>query len=225
MTNGTKIRGYDPATGKLLWTLGPNSEVTVGTPVAGTGVVYVTGGYPPVRPIYAVRPGGTGDISLAKGASEPGDRVEQHREGTYIPTPLAVRRLSLHAQQQRHPHRVQRQHRGARYRARVGDGGAFSASPIAADGRSYFASEDGDVYVVDAGAEYAELAKSDMKEVIMATPRHLGRADRHVARWHVYGIGLGSLRVASKRGLAASGVMLATAYWNAAIVTGDAHPR
>ena len=67
VTNGTKIRGYDPATGKLLWTLGPNSEVTVGTPVAGHGLVFVTGGYPPVRPIYAIRPGAGGDISLPKG--------------------------------------------------------------------------------------------------------------------------------------------------------------
>ncbi len=50
VTNGPKIRGYDPSSGKLLWTLGPNSEVTVGTPVVGNGVVYVTGGYPPARP-------------------------------------------------------------------------------------------------------------------------------------------------------------------------------
>ena len=50
VTNGTKVRGYDPATGKQLWTLGPNSEITIGTPVAGNGLVYVTGGYPPVRP-------------------------------------------------------------------------------------------------------------------------------------------------------------------------------
>ena len=29
ITNGTTIRGYDPRTGKELWQLGPNSEVTV----------------------------------------------------------------------------------------------------------------------------------------------------------------------------------------------------
>src|SRR5690606_6142267 len=32
VTNGTKVRGYDAKTGELLWTLGPNSEITVGTP-------------------------------------------------------------------------------------------------------------------------------------------------------------------------------------------------
>ena len=89
VTNGTKIRGYDPLTGKLLWTLGPNSEVTVGTPVTGHGLVFVTGGYPPVRPIYAVRPGAGGDISLPKG-SESSDAIAWSNltDGTYIPTPL-----------------------------------------------------------------------------------------------------------------------------------------
>jgi hypothetical protein len=37
------------------------------TPVSSHGLVFVTGGYPPVRPVYAIRPGATGDISLAKG--------------------------------------------------------------------------------------------------------------------------------------------------------------
>jgi outer membrane protein assembly factor BamB len=69
VTNGTKVRGYDPATGKQLWTLGPNSEITIGTPVAGNGLVFVTGGYPPVRPIYAIRPEAEGDISLPKARS------------------------------------------------------------------------------------------------------------------------------------------------------------
>ena len=42
---------------------------------------------------------------------------------------------------------------------------AFSASPIAADGRVYFASEDGDVFVAKAGPEYVELGKHSMNKV------------------------------------------------------------
>ena len=49
-------------------------------------------------------------------------------------------------------------------------GGTFSASPVAADGRIYLASEDGQVFVVRAGRSYALLASNDMKEVCMATP-------------------------------------------------------
>jgi outer membrane protein assembly factor BamB len=51
-----------------------------------------------------------------------------------------------------------------------GTGGAFSASPVAADGKIYCASEDGDVYVIKAGPEYEELAKNSIGEVVMATP-------------------------------------------------------
>ena len=59
VANGTgAIRGYDPLTGKVLWTLtAKNSEITTPTPFAGDGLVYVTSGYPPVQPIYAIRPG------------------------------------------------------------------------------------------------------------------------------------------------------------------------
>jgi outer membrane protein assembly factor BamB len=47
---------------------------------------------------------------------------------------------------------------------------AFTASPIAADGRLYFAGEDGDVFVVKAGPKYELLAANPMGEVLMATP-------------------------------------------------------
>ena len=190
VTNGTKVRGYDAATGKELWTLGPNSEVTVGTPVAGKDVVYVTGGYPPVRPIYAVKAGASGDISLPKGqTASQAIQWSNDREGTYIPTPLLYRDIlyTLNSNGILIAYNAQTGER--LYRARVGGGGAFAASPIAADGRLYFASEDGDVFVARAGAEYVELGKHSMNEVIMATPaisdglliiRTLG---------HLYGIG------------------------------------
>jgi len=171
VTNGTKVRGYDPASGKLLWTLGPNSEVTVGTPVTGDGMIYVTAGYPPVRPVYAIRAGATGDISLAKDkTSSEAIAWSNSNEGTYIPSPLLYGGLLytlnnngvLTAYDAKTGERVNR--------SRVGTGGSFSSSPIAADGKLYISTEDGDVYVVRAGKTYGELAKNEMKEVIMATP-------------------------------------------------------
>lgn len=191
VANGTKIRGYDPATGKLRWTLAPNSEITVATPVASNGAVFVTGGYPPVRPIYAIRPGHSGDISLAKGAAS-NDAIawSNDREGTYIPTPIVYRGLLytlnnngiLTAYDAQTGERV--------YRARVGSGGSFSASPVAADGRLYFATEDGEVFVAKAGREYVELAKQEMKEVIMATPAISNGLIVLRTMKHVYGIGV-----------------------------------
>jgi outer membrane protein assembly factor BamB len=190
VTNGTRIRAYDPATGRLLWTLGPNSEVTVGTPVFSRDLIYVTGGYPPVRPIYAIRPGRTGDLSLPDG-QEASEAIawSNLREGTYIPSPLVYEGLLytfnnngiVTAYDAKSGERI--------YRARVGGGGAFSASPIAADGRLYFASEDGDVFVARAGRQYTELAKNPMGEVIMATPAISDGLIVIRTLGHVYGIG------------------------------------
>jgi outer membrane protein assembly factor BamB len=190
VTNGTKIRGYDPATGKVLWTLGPNSEVTVGTPVTDNGLIYVTGGYPPVRPIYVVRAGATGDISLASGKDSSDVIVwSNSREGTYIPTPIVYGGFFFTCNNNGIVS-VYDPKTGQRVgRSRTGEGGAFSASPIAADGKLYLASEDGDIHVVRAGPALEPLAKNSMKEVIMATPAISDGLIVVRTLGHVYGIG------------------------------------
>jgi outer membrane protein assembly factor BamB len=189
VTNGPKIRGYDPSTGKLLWTLGPNSEVTVGTPVVGNGLVYVTGGYPPARPVYAIKPNANGDISLPKDKTSSETIAWSNTEGTYIPTPIFYDGILYTCNN----NGVVTAYDGATgeriYRARVGGGGSFSASPVAADGRLYFANEDGDIYVARAGRTYQEIAKNEMKEVIMSTPAISDGVIVVRTLNHVYGIG------------------------------------
>jgi hypothetical protein len=190
VTNGTKVRGYDAATGKHLWTLGPNSEITIGTPVVGNGLVFVTGGYPPVRPIYAIRPGAEGDISLAKGQqSSQSIAWSNMNEGTYIPTPLVYGGylFTLNINGIMTAYDLDTGQRA--FRGRVGTGGSFSASPIAADGRLYVASEDGEVYVLTAGPGLTQVAKNDMKEVIMATPAISDGLIVVRTLGHLYGIG------------------------------------
>ena len=56
------------------------------------------------------------------------------------------------------------------YQQRIGKGGAYSASVVAADGKVYFTSEDGEIFVVKAGPTYELLATNSMGEVLMATP-------------------------------------------------------
>jgi outer membrane protein assembly factor BamB len=172
ITNGPTIRAYDPATGRPLWSLRPNSEIVVATPVIAHDLIFLTGGYPPIRPIYAVRPGGEGDISLAKGRKT-GRFVawSRNRGGTYIPTPLVYGD---------HLYLVDNNGRLTCYEARTGktvyrqriggSGGSFSASPVASDGRLYFTSEQGEIFVARAGPVYEELAKNLMNEVCVATP-------------------------------------------------------
>lgn len=172
VTHATKfIRGYDPLTGQELWRLGPNSEVTAPTPFAAHGLIYVTNGYRGIQPIYAIRPGGRGDISLqGEAASSPHVAWSLKRGGPYMPTPLVYGDYFyttnnsgiLTVYQAKTGERV--------YQQRLGKGGAYSASVVAADGKIYFSSEDGDIYVVKAGTQYELLATNSMGEVLMATP-------------------------------------------------------
>lgn len=178
VTNGSHfIRGYDVDTGEEVWQMGPNSEVTVGTPVVGNGLVYVTGGYPPVRPIYAIEPGAEGDLTLPDGETS-GEHVAwaNMTGGTYMPTPLFYGD-QLYTLANNGVLGVYDGSTGERlFRARVAERGgtAFTASPVAANGRLYIASEDGDVYVVKHGSEYELLATNALNEVIMASPAIAG---------------------------------------------------
>ena len=173
ITNGTKaIRGYDPLTGKELWRLGPMSEITTPTPFVGQDLIFVTSGYPPVQPIYAIRPGANGDISLKDG-KDSNDFVawSKQRGGPYMPTPIVYGELLytcsnqgvLTAYNAKTGERVYQERLG-------GTGGAFTASPVASDGKIYLSSEDGDVFVVKAGPKYELLSKNPVGEVMMATP-------------------------------------------------------
>ena len=172
ITNGTRVRSYDPGSGRLLWTLAPNSEIVVATPVVADGLIYVTAGYPPVRPIYAIRPGAQGDISLPNTQSNSRWVAwSRSRGGTYIPSPIVYRGY-LYTNANNGRLACYRALDGELiYRERIGGGGgSYSGSPVAADGRLYFTSEQGTVTVVRAGSSYRELASNEMGEITMTTP-------------------------------------------------------
>jgi outer membrane protein assembly factor BamB len=109
--------------------------------------------------------------------------------GTYIPTPLHYQGI-LYTCDNGGVVTAYEAETGERiYRARVGGGGSFAASPIAADGKLYFANEDGDIIVARAGRKYEEIAKNQMKEVIMSTPAIADGLIVVRTFGHVYGIG------------------------------------
>ena len=165
-------RGYDPSTGQELWRLAGNSEITIPTPIIGANLIIVTNGYRGVQPIYAIKPGAKGDITL-KGEQTQSEFIawSTKRGGPYIPTPLIYRDQLyvcsnngvLSAYDARTGQRLYQERLG-------GTGGSFSASPVAADGKIYLASEDGDVFVIKAGPTYELLATNSMGEALMATP-------------------------------------------------------
>jgi outer membrane protein assembly factor BamB len=170
IVNGSRIHAYDPATGEPLWDLGPNSELVIATPVAGDGVVYVSAGYPPIKPIYAVPAGTRGSLDVEPGSGDERMLWSHKRGGAYMPTPLLYRGIFYVVH-----------HNGilVAYDAATGEAlsknrfssrGAFTGSPIAVNGRLYTTTEEGLLYVLAAGPEYEELAVHDFGEPLMATP-------------------------------------------------------
>jgi len=173
ITNSSNfVRSYDPATGKELWRLGGSSKITAPTPVFGAGLIVVASGRRPEAPIFAIRPGGAGDITKTKSIA-----WQKEQRGSYMPTPLIYGdHLYVLANQgifdcydlktgeeiyrQRIPHQ----------------GSGFSASPVVSDGKIYLSSEDGDVVAVKAGREFELLGKNSLGEPIMATPAISGAA-------------------------------------------------
>ena len=74
------------------------------------------------------------------------------------------------------------------YRQRV-KAGTHTASPIAADGKLYFTTEEGAIVVARAGAKYEELARNEMDEICMSTPAISDGVLIVRTLKHVYGLG------------------------------------
>jgi outer membrane protein assembly factor BamB len=173
VTNGSAfIRGYDPLTGKELWRLAQGAEITVPTPVVGKGLIFVTSGKGPQHPIYAFRAGSRGDISLKDGQSF-NDAVawSQQKEGSYLPTPIVYGDYLYTCDTRTNIIGCHEATTGKSvYRGRLAATGTITASPVAADGKLYFASEESGVFVVKAGPDFEVLGVNPLGDVCLATP-------------------------------------------------------
>jgi outer membrane protein assembly factor BamB len=172
VTNATKFaRGYDPESGKELWRIARNSEITVPTPIFGQGLIFVTSGYRPVQPIYAIRPGGSGDLSLKEGKTE-SEKIawSTSRNGPYMPTPVLYGEYLYVCSNNGLVTCYEAKTGKQIYKERLGGSVTYTASPVAADGRLYFTSEENGVAVVKAGPKFEKLAVNPIGEICMATP-------------------------------------------------------
>jgi outer membrane protein assembly factor BamB len=165
---------YDPASGKELWRLKGLTGQSTPTPVAADGLLFLATGSQGEsnRPVFAVRPGASGDITLAKG-QESNDFVAwfHPRASAYTSSPL-VYRGRMYVVNDNGILTVFDAKTGKEiYKARAGGpGNTFSASPWAADGKVYLLSEDGHTFVIEAGDAYKELAKNSVDEMSFASP-------------------------------------------------------
>ena len=174
VTTGRRmIRSYD-LDGTLLWQISGMTVNVVPTPFAARGLVYLSSGYPGTRPrpVYAVRAGASGDISLKDGETS-NDYIVWYQPllGTYSTSALVYgdqyytlldRGFLLS-----HDARTGRERYG---RQRVAPGSGFTASPWAYNGKIFLLGEDGDTYVVRAGPEFEILHTNSLNEMSLATP-------------------------------------------------------
>ena len=166
------IRGYDPRTGKELWRLGRSSKITAPTPIFADDILVVVSGRGPERPIFVMKAGARGDLTLPAGQSS-SDTIMWSRtgRGSYMPTPLIYNGI-LYVLANNGTFDAYNLKTGDEiYRQRlplVGSG--FSASPVASDGKIYLSNEDGEILVVAAGEKFNHIATNTMGELLMATP-------------------------------------------------------
>jgi outer membrane protein assembly factor BamB len=173
IVNGWKhIGGYDLETGKEIWRMTGGGDIPVPTPIAGQGLVFITNAHGKAAPIYAIKPTASGDISLKGGESSNAHIAWSYmRDGGYMQTPIVYGDILYVCRDNGVLTAFDAKTGTRHYQARLGDGKTgFSASAVAAGGRLYFTSEDGDVYVVKAGPAYELLATNSLGEVAMATP-------------------------------------------------------
>lgn len=202
VTNGSNfIRGYDPRTGRELWRLGGSSKITAPTPVFAGDLIVVASGRAPERPIFAVRHGASGEITLAEDeTSHASVAWSWTGRGPYMPTPLIYGDYvyvlgnsgvfdCYDLATGREVYRERLASVGQDFVRGPTAGSGFSASPVAADGRIYLSSEDGDVFVVRSGPEFALLGSFPLAEPLMATPAISDGVLYVRGRDHLYAIG------------------------------------
>jgi outer membrane protein assembly factor BamB len=165
--------------GKELWRATRMSMPTA-SPFASGGFLYVgTGSQGDAnRPFLAIKPGASGDISLAPGTTSNAFIAWSHpRASGYTPSAL-VHEGRAYVVHDTGILTVLDAITGRQlYKVRVGGGGqTFSASPVAAGGRVLLLTEEGVTFVLDAGAEYKEIARNDLGEMSLASPAIAGDA-------------------------------------------------
>jgi outer membrane protein assembly factor BamB len=177
-TGSRKVRSYS-LDGKLKWELAGMTSLHVPTPFAIDGLLFISSGFlaDPVRPVYAIRPGASGDISLKEGErSNPFVAWSNPRLGTYGTSGLVygdyyytlLDRGFLVCNDAKTGKEVYPRQRI------TAEASGFTASPWAYNGKIFALSEDGDTFVMQAGPEFKVLGRNSLGEMALATPAVAG---------------------------------------------------
>ncbi|MDQ1610527.1 MAG: hypothetical protein QOG00_458 [Pyrinomonadaceae bacterium] len=164
---------YSPA-GKELWRMSGIAATPIPMPFAYEGLLYLDGGRG--KPLYALRPGATGDITLGKDQTSNKFVVwSQARGGTYLPTPVAydggIYALTETGILSRFDAKTGEQ----TYKMRIDPAAtAFTTSPWAYNGKLFCLSEEGQTFVIATGEKFQLLHVNALDEMALASPALVG---------------------------------------------------
>jgi outer membrane protein assembly factor BamB len=174
------VSAYNPVDGKEIWQVRYNGYSVIPRPVYGHGLVFVCTGYD--RPsLLAIRPDGNGDVT---------DTHVVWKTNKAVPhTPsLLLSGKELYLISDGGVTSCLDALTGAvHWQQRLG--GNYSASPLLADDKLYFQSEQGTGVVLQAGKEFKLLAKNALDERSLATPAAADGALFIRTEKHLYRIG------------------------------------
>jgi outer membrane protein assembly factor BamB len=166
ITNGNEWTiSYDPATGKELWRCKGVESNAIHTPMVGHGLVIVSAGYPAKRTI-AIKLGGSGDLTGTPSV------VWKYEKGTaYVASPILYGDYVYIISDKGVITCLDAKTGEVKYEGgRVPVPASFMGSPVAFDGKILITSDDGDTFVVKAGAAHEILRTNSLAEPIFTTP-------------------------------------------------------
>lgn len=156
VVNGeTAVTGYDPDTGKVLWTCKSFAGRGEPTVAPGKGLVYVVNGL--AGDIYAVKTGGMGNVTKSNIAWH-----TPRKGGRDQPSPILVGKYLLVADMTGILTCYDSDTGKIHYKERL-QNGQFTASPIAANGLAYFLNEAGETFVVEPGTKLKVVAENSVE--------------------------------------------------------------
>ena len=160
-----RVTGYDPETGRELWLVRGNTYEVIPTPVVGHGLVFCSSGR--AGPTFAIRPGGSGDVSSSHVA------WSTNRGSPFVPSGIIVGDLLYLVNDMQSILTVYEAATGALvYQNRLGQAmrEGFSASPVAVNGKVFFTNDDGQTFVVEAGRTFKLLRVNELGAQTLASP-------------------------------------------------------
>lgn len=165
-----KIVSYDLADGKEIWRIEGGGDNPVPTPFEANGMLFVTNAHGGPSPIFAVHPTAKGDLSANDENANKGIAWKIGKGGSYMSTPVVYEDRIYVGGSNGIVGSFDANTGERKFQKRLGRKAGVIASLVAGDGKVFFASENGTVYVVEHGSEPKIIAENKMGQPCLATP-------------------------------------------------------